>query len=549
MNETAINETRANTRRNRRSTHRSVRERIVANGKLILETPASFGNGDADSFTDMPLLEDEVDRTPLLTGTSIAGALRNYLRERERGFEQESPRAPDRQSGQDEKQFRAAQKRERESLAVRLFGSYSGDDEGCQSPLIVHDARGSTNEYELRDGVKIDLATRTAADDKKYDYRLLAAGTTFELRFELLVGQPPDGDFAAHRRQLLRALVTALDGLTRGEITLGARKRRGFGRCTAEEWEVYSYDLTKPVELLTWLSEGREDATAWTPPVKPLSWTEFVDSLGNDAQLIADQRKQLKLSATFGVDGSVMVRSGFGESDKGADMVHLHSFRERQKQRRPIIAGTSWAGALRSRATQIINTMSAVNENKKGRELIESIFGPEVILEQRKNQTRRPARASRLVVAESVINEGRSLRQSRVKLDRFTGGASESALFDEEPLFGLPETEVKLDISLRTPGIAEATPSEHEQRQRRAEVGLLLLTLKDLWTGDLAIGGEVGIGRGRLAGCEATLRWNGEEWQLQHTDNGGLTVTGDKDTLEKCVTAFNDYLKHEVKHA
>jgi hypothetical protein len=68
----------------------------------------------------------------------------------------------------------------------------------------------------LRDGVKIDLRTRTAADDLKYDYRLLAAGTTFDLQFELLIGQSQPAhqeDWTAHRQKLVQALATALDGL------------------------------------------------------------------------------------------------------------------------------------------------------------------------------------------------------------------------------------------------------------------------------------------------------------------------------------------------
>ena len=40
----------------RRPTHRQIVERIVITGTLVLETPAHFGNGDADAFTDMPLL-------------------------------------------------------------------------------------------------------------------------------------------------------------------------------------------------------------------------------------------------------------------------------------------------------------------------------------------------------------------------------------------------------------------------------------------------------------------------------------------------------------
>src|SRR5437879_491542 len=90
-----------------RPKHRRIVERIVVCGELALETPASFGKGDTDAWTDMPLLVDELSGEPLLPGTSIAGALRTYLHERTLGYEQAG-----------------------HSLEVEtLFGGYSGDED------------------------------------------------------------------------------------------------------------------------------------------------------------------------------------------------------------------------------------------------------------------------------------------------------------------------------------------------------------------------------------------------------------------------------------
>jgi hypothetical protein len=174
--------------------------------------------------------------------------------------------------------------------------------------------------------------------------------------------------------------------------------------------------------------------------------------------------------------------------------------------------------------------------------LIECLFGPEEIKSLRKDSQRQPVRASRLVVNESVITGGQPLRQSRVKIDRFTGGAFESALFEEEPLFGVPQTRVQLELLLRVPSNGNEVPAA-EQRQRKAEIGLLLLLLKDLWTGDLAVGGEVSVGRGRLTGHEATLKLNGRTlMQLQSADGSRLTITGDKEELQGYVNALKEEL-------
>ncbi|NUQ01877.1 MAG: hypothetical protein HUU35_18690, partial [Armatimonadetes bacterium] len=73
---------------------RRIRKRIVVTGQLELVTPAHLGNGDGDEQVDLPLLRETTfasklgDERPILTGASLAGALRSYLRCREQGWRQ-----------------------------------------------------------------------------------------------------------------------------------------------------------------------------------------------------------------------------------------------------------------------------------------------------------------------------------------------------------------------------------------------------------------------------------------------------------------------------
>ncbi|RIK82027.1 hypothetical protein DCC62_00910 [candidate division KSB1 bacterium] len=524
----------------RRKTHRYIRERWVITGKLELKTPAHFGNGEQSDLTDMPLIMDEVDdKRPLLLGTSIAGALRNYLREIERG---DGVPLPSRENA-------AEQKAERRLATTLLFGGYRGDDEGIQSPLIVHDALGRISGLELRDGVAIDAKTRTAADEKKFDIELLAAGSSFDLHFELLIGEPKEGEhaklsFNEHRTQLLQALATALQGLQDGHITLGARKRRGYGECTAHSWEVQRYNLTTGEGLLAWLTSERDETwKEWqAAPAKVKS--TIIEALQEIDATISkpteeDHRQRATLTATFALDGSLLIRSGFGESDTGPDTVHLHSWRVDQRKAVPILPGTSWAGVLRHRANQIVRTLANKNEKaqKQALDFVNRIFGPAEI-----KRNDRHTWASRLSVKEKEITGHHSLVQTRVKIDRFTGGAFESALFSEEPLFGKENTEVTLELTLRP-------PYPRNQEQEKAEVGLLLLLLKDLWTGDLPVGGESGVGRGRLVGKEAKLNFQNNNWTITKAGEAGLSVTGTgaRTELEDFVKAFNDSMKASNK--
>lgn len=476
-----------------RTQHRSITERWVVTGSLILETPAHFGNGDADELTDMPLLVDEVNKQPFLPGTSIAGALRNYLRERQLGF------------GKPEKG---------ESLASVLFGGFRGDDDGEQSPLIVFDAPGHSAGIELRDGVAIDPETRTAADEKKFDMQLLAAGSSFDLRFELAVNKDSE--------KLLSALATALHGLEDRQITLGARKRRGFGQVTAKNWRVWKYELQDPNGLLAWLS-----SSDWHPASPERTGASLTEKLGASLDNV-DLRKSAYLHATFSIDGTLMIRSGFGQSDNGPDMVHLHSPRPDKKERVPVIPGTSWAGVLRQRALKIARTVSN-NNVAASQKFVDEMFGPSAIERGDKN-----VKASRVGIKESEITEVESLVVTRVKIDRFTGGAFESALFSEQPAVGKSETRLTLNLIVREP--------------KAAELGLLLLLLKDLWTGDLPIGGESGVGRGRLKGVSATLATSEGEW-IFNADGEKVNVTPSTDELEKWVKLFNDEIaKAQVSH-
>ncbi|MBI1766354.1 MAG: hypothetical protein HYR56_33525 [Acidobacteria bacterium] len=464
-----------------RTTHRNLTARIIVTGKLVLTRPAHFGNGDADAATDLPLLLDEVTKRALIPGASLAGALRNFLREWQWGYELAHP------SRSEQEDFKDGAQYESEILAGRLFGGHRGYKDGEQSPLIVDDAYSSPPaQIEWRDGVAIDAETRTATDEKKFDYQLLPAGTEFGLRFELLLDK-----HANLNQDRLCALTLALRGLGTGEIRLGARKRRGFGCCEVRQWEVTRYELNKPAELVAWLAAEHPEWVKARP--KPTSGSDIAGLLGvslDELQSVKDLRESFEIDASLAVDGSLLVRSGFDEQDRGPDTVHMQTHNPRTGKRQAVLPGTSVAGALRQRAQRIANTLAGADERKREgvQAFINEIFGPHEIKDAKQ------ARASRVLVNEEFVNGGQSLVQTRIKIDRFTQGTIEAALLEEAPHFG-GQANLKLKLHL--------IPND----QSEAEIGLLLLVLKDLWLGDLPLGGASSVGRGRLRGQTATLRW------------------------------------------
>ena len=507
---------------------RYIIKRIIVRGTLILDTPTCLGSGDAESPTDLPLLRDSISDRALLTGSSIGGALRNYLREREHGY-MASEYVDD--------------------LATLLFGGMRSDDDGNQSPLIIDDAISNKPiKTELRDGVKINGATGTAEDKAKYDLELLQAGTEFPLSLELLVERE------ANEGDLLTGLAIALSGLENHEISLGMKKRRGFGRCHVKEWQVWNFNLEDANDRTSWLNFEH-----WHTGLLPdrETYSSIATALGVSLEHKEDKRDRFLIHAEFKLVGSLLIRSGQDSTGRAPDVVHLKSHRpkkdnleieessEKDKQNLVhVLSGTSLAGVLRHRAERIVNTLHEVNQ-QISQEIVNHVFGfvqdNKATNQSKNNQANKKpeAKASRLVVRETEIKEATDLVQNRIAIDRFTGGAYHGALFEEQPIFGSDETIVTIELELRNP--------------KEYEMGLLLLLLKDLWTSDLPVGGESSIGRGRLQGKNATLTWyqgdrenelkREEKWTISQKDESQALEVSDPHRLQK----FVDELVYEVK--
>lgn len=515
----------------RHKSNRHIVKRIIVRGTLVLDTPTCLGSGDADSPTDLPLLRDNISNHALLTGSSIAGALRNYLREHSKGYGESDIRNDittklfgDLFAYKDEKA-----KSEPEKIKLR--------EEDTQSPLIIDDSISTKPiKAELRDGVKIDSVTHTAADKAKYDLELLQAGTEFPLSFELLIEKDND------EPQLVKALAIALQGLEpqndskSGQICLGMKKRRGFGRCHVEEWQVWNFNLEDSGDRTSWLNFEH-----WQPGLLPNypTYPSIATALGVSLENESDKRDRFLIHAKFQLVGSLLIRSGQDSTGRAPDVVHLKSHRPNKSEPdkpnpKSILSGTSLAGVLRHRAERIVKTLqysfNQEPECNQEPEIIKCLFG---------DVQGDKAQASRLVVRETEIKNATELVQNRIAIDRFTGGAYHGALFDEQPIFGSDETIVTIELELRNP--------------KEYEIGLLLLLLKDLWTSDLPVGGESSIGRGRLQGKNATLTWyqwerekklqQKETWTIDQTDENQPLEVSDPHRLQK----FVDKLVDEVK--
>ena len=143
---------------------------------------------------------------------------------------------------------------------------------------------------------------------------------------------------------------------------------------------------------------------------------------------------------------------------------------------------------------------------------------------------------------ERVVKRVELQWQDRVAIDRFTGGSLEGALFNEKPAYPLslkelPNKQKRPNLRLR---LTLEEPDE-------AEIGLLLLTLRDFWHGHAALGGETSNGRGTLQGIKARLKFkratasSTEVWEVLDKNKRMTIEEGDTTFLESCVQKIQNY--------
>lgn len=456
----------------------AVVRRLYARGKWKLCSAAHFG-GDETGIADMSLLRD-VRGNPFIPAASIAGVARSFLARQHLPWEK----------------YRDGLSSEPPRLK-RLFGG--ADQADTMSALIVADAHTCKSaKTSIRDGVRVCVQSGSAAEKAKFDVEVVERGTEFELRLECVIRKDDKDD------DLEKWFLALLHRFQQGDIRLGARTRRGYGRGKIASWEIRDLQMNCPADVMAWL---RGDV--WS---RPESCLERVSSP-------SDQRQYFRIEAEFELRTSLLIRSS-PVAPKDPDMVHLES------AGKPVVPGTSFAGAFRHRAALIATTIGWSED------AVSEIFGP--VHEQESNETQQDLWASRVWIEEKLVKNVKSQWQDRVAIDRFTGGSLQNALFNEKPIFPIclkdlekPIPHLRLVLTLEEP--------------EDAEIGLLLLTLRDFWQGHATLGGETSNGRGTLRGFKADIQLkrctstDAEVWEFSQVCNRMRLVQDDDSFLKFCV--------------
>jgi len=431
-------------------------------------SPLHIGSG-SDKRSDMDVLLDENDQ-PYIPATSFIGVLKRSLELKD----------SDKQNYKND---------------IDNFWGYIKDKDGRQSCFCCSDlvCSNKSPEIVIRDGIKINDKTGIVEDKGKYDYEIVERGSDFDLNMEFT--------FTDSDEQFVKKMVSTIYAeLIKNNIKIGAKTNNGFGEIQLDknnETAIRIFDFSQKQDVYDWLVNKGLNS-------KIISKDQTLKKLGEPFEIVNSSR--LVIDAFLKLKNSIIIRS-YSNIPEMPDSTHIKSLDNW------VLTGSTIKGAIRARANRIVNTLG------KSEEIIQQLFGHVDDKNRSKNAIK-----GRLLVKETVLPEYIAEQQTRIKIDRFTGGTINAALFDSMPLFiNSNDKALKIEIIV--------------ENCKDSWAGLLLLVLKDLWTGDLAIGGEKNIGRGVFEGVVATVNYNNS---LIKIDKDFANITEkDKELLESYVTALN----------
>jgi len=324
--------------------------------------------------------------------------------------------------------------------AAALFGSLidKKEDEKTNkaSPLWVYDAPLYTKDSDevakiiTIDNVRLEDEEKIAASTGKFDFQAVDRGSRFDLRLQLIIRRQKE-ESEANLEALLDGLLEKLNYLY-----IGGKTSRGFGKlvCVDIYKQVFYND---PTDLKAWLNFNWHDESNYFKymPQKP--------------------NENGKICAILKLNGTLLIRDDYSviEDEETAQIT---------SDGIPVIYGTSWAGAIRGGLNRFLK-----KQNCKA--YFDKIFGcsePETS-------------PSKIRIDASYFGSDKRHNVTRVKIDRWTGGAVKGALFTSRPQFG---GSVRLTIYY--------PPKDEAIRQ------LIILALQAIDLGIITVGGETSVGRG-----------------------------------------------------
>lgn len=383
-------------------------------------SPVSISGGNSDE-TDHDVIKTE-DNRPFITGASVTGAVLNYLENI--GIEKK--------------------------LLTEFFGGTNGTD--CSmSRIFISDILFDNAKISVRDGVRLD-ENKTTVKNAKYDYQIVEPGAEGYLYIEYVIYNK-DLITAENAKDLTLHIIS---GINNGEIRFGFKKQRGLGMLSVSDkygFKRFDYDRIEPNELLKFL----EDKNYGESTV---------------SELYPKSSNNLKLSLDLVQNGGISIRT-YSAKPNAPDFSHITA------NGKAVIPGSSWNGAIKARAFDILK--NSLNADESIVDELKNFWGElgenEFVLSQ--------IEISESVISEPKNRDGGFVNMTRNKINRFDNSTVDRALYSELSFFN---GETQLNVTIKNISNNEWV------------AGLIVLTFADIANGLLAVGGQTSVGRGLFKG-------------------------------------------------
>ena len=480
--------------------------RLIARVTIEAATPLAIGSGKKSILTDATINRDAND-LPFIPGTTLAGLIRHAIDEE----------LADRLMGFIKK--KNDKKNEYEVEGSRLIVTeaklLNRKGKAIDGLLNIETAYDDEDRAFL-DGFKhapirqhAKINHRGVTEDKgKFDEEVVPKGARFCFEMDLMANPKNEEELAEYKqdfKDLLRKLRA--DG-----FRVGGKCRNGFGKIevVGEACLYRELDLSLPADLDLYLKKSASLAETWDG-FEPLELEKPQESRYTRYKLEITPKDFLFFGSGFGnedVDHSYIKEQHITWDGDG------NSGRWHSQNLSLVVPASSVKGALAHRTAFHFNKLAErfaddipaeelANHSGKHNEAVCALFGSEgnddkYESNKKENATERcdGKRRGHVLFADIIKLKNKKTEakiHNHVKIDCFTGGAIEGALFDEEALLAHPDEPEMLELDL-------LVDKDEEINKDQRIILAFEEALKDVCKGLLPLGGNVNKGYGQFDG-------------------------------------------------
>ena len=413
------------------------------------KTALKIGSRTSDFLQDSPIQKDW-NNLPMILGTSIAGVLRKELDKKE---------------------------------ANKLFGDEEAKKEEAKgsktiiSNALLLDENKKVNESLLLNKsefldkfIVLPIREHNAINQKgvtnptgKYNEEVIYKGTQFKFRIEMIESNEDE-------------FKKILDLLFLNTFRIGAGSSKGFGQIKVLEITYDEFDKS---------SKEYENITS--------SLNESFSKIYKKEDI--KNNNYIKYELNLEAVDFFMFGSGYGDDDANMTPTYENAVDYDNKdlsKEKTLIPASSIKGAISHRTTYHYNLLNKIfieDTSKTPFSVVEAIFGA-------KKDNEKDGFKGNILISDLYLDNTSTKVFDHVSIDRFTGGAIDSALFNEKTVS--TNEEFTLEILVK---------KDIEEKDEKA-IKAFENTLKEITTGMLSLGGATTKGHGVFTG---TVFKNGDK--------------------------------------